>query len=66
MTITVNGERQDVPDGMTVASLLSHLGLTIGRVAVERNRDVLPRAKWNETRVEANDSYEIVQLVGGG
>jgi sulfur carrier protein len=66
MTITVNGEQRDVPDGMTVAALLSHLGLTIGRVAVERNRDVLPRAKWNETRVEASDSYEIVQLVGGG
>jgi thiamine biosynthesis protein ThiS len=66
MTITVNGERRDVPDGMTVAELLSHLGLTIGRVAVERNRDVLPRAKWNETPVETSDSYEIVQLVGGG
>jgi thiamine biosynthesis protein ThiS len=66
MTITVNGERREVPEGMTVAALLVHLGLTIGRVAVERNRDVLPRAKWNETRVEANDSYEIVQLVGGG
>ena len=66
MTITVNGERREVPDGMSVAALLSHLGLTAGRVAVERNRDMLPRAKWNETRVEANDSYEIVQLVGGG
>ena len=66
MTITVNGERREVPDGMSVAALLSHLGLTAGRVAVERNRDVLPRTKWNETRVEANDSYEIVQLVGGG
>jgi sulfur carrier protein len=66
MTITVNGERREVPDGMTVAALLVHLGLTVGRVAVERNRDVLPRTQWNETRVEANDSYEIVQLVGGG
>ena len=66
MTITVNGERREVPDGMSVAASLSHLGLTAGRVAVERNRDVLPRTKWNETRVEANDSYEIVQLVGGG
>jgi sulfur carrier protein len=66
MTITVNGELREVPDGMTVAALLSHLGLTVGRVAVERNRDVLPRTKWNETRVETNDSYEIVQLVGGG
>jgi sulfur carrier protein len=66
MTITVNGERREVPDGMSVAALLSHLALTAGRVAVERNRDVLPRTQWNETRVEANDSYEIVQLVGGG
>ena len=66
MTITVNGERHEVPDGMSVAALLSHLGLTVGRVAVERNRDVLPRTQWNETLVEANDSYEIVQLVGGG
>ncbi len=66
MTITVNGERRDVPDGMSVASLLVHLGLTVGRVAVERNRDVLPRTQWNETPVVTGDSYEIVQLVGGG
>ncbi len=66
MTVTINGERRDVPDAMSVAALLSHLGLTVGRVAVERNRDVLPRTRWNETLVEPNDSYEIVQLVGGG
>ena len=66
MTITVNGELRDVPDGMSVGALLAHLGLTAGRVAVERNRDVLPRSQWNGTLVEPNDSYEIVQLVGGG
>jgi thiamine biosynthesis protein ThiS len=66
VTITINGELRDVPDALSVAALLSHLGLTVGRVAVERNRDVLPRSRWNETLVEPNDSYEIVQLVGGG
>jgi thiamine biosynthesis protein ThiS len=66
MTITVNGESREVPEGLTVVSLLEHIGLIAGRVAVERNRDVLPRARWQQTPVEASDSYEIVQLVGGG
>ncbi|HXW17715.1 MAG TPA: sulfur carrier protein ThiS [Candidatus Acidoferrales bacterium] len=66
MNVTVNGESREVPEGMTVVSLLEHLGLNAGRVAVERNRDVLPRARWQQTPVEAADCYEIVQLVGGG
>ena len=66
MNVTVNGESREVPEGMTVVSLLEHLGLNAGRVAVERNRDVLPRARWPQTPVEASDCYEIVQLVGGG
>ena len=66
MTITVNGERHDVPDGLTVTALLDHLHLNSGRVAIERNRVILPRSRWSETLVESADSFEIVQLVGGG
>jgi thiamine biosynthesis protein ThiS len=66
MTITINGEPREVPDGLTVAALLEHVGLNAGRVAIERNRDVLPRTRWKDTRVEGSDAYEIVQLVGGG
>jgi sulfur carrier protein len=66
MTITINGDQREVPDGLTVAALLEHVGLNAGRVAVERNRDVLPRTRWKDTRVETSDAYEIVQLVGGG
>jgi thiamine biosynthesis protein ThiS len=40
--------------------------LNAGRVAIERNLEILPRPKWPETRVEAGDCYEIVQFVGGG
>jgi thiamine biosynthesis protein ThiS len=66
MTITVNGEKHDVPDGLTVAALLGHLKMAGDRVAIERNLDILPRAAWDATVVQPNDSYEIVHFVGGG
>jgi thiamine biosynthesis protein ThiS len=66
MTVTVNGESCEVPDGLTVTGLLEHLGLTAVRVAIERNLDILPRAAWPETLVQPSDSFEIVQFVGGG
>jgi thiamine biosynthesis protein ThiS len=66
MTVTVNGERREIPDGLNIIALLEHLGMSNGRVAVERNRDILPRARWQETQVESNDSFEIVHFVGGG
>lgn len=66
MTVVINGESQQIPDGLTVAALLGHLGMRSERVAIERNRDILPRALWTETQVQASDSFEIVQFVGGG
>ncbi|MGH9815283.1 MAG: sulfur carrier protein ThiS [Candidatus Acidiferrales bacterium] len=66
MRVLINGEGREVPQGATVAALLGELQLPAERVAIERNRDILPRALWAATRVEAGDSYEIVQLVGGG
>ncbi|MGH9690981.1 MAG: sulfur carrier protein ThiS [Candidatus Acidiferrales bacterium] len=66
MTVTINGDRREIPDGLTVAALLEHLGMTDGRVAIERNLDILPRARWKETAVQSNDSFEIVHFVGGG
>ncbi|MGB0036537.1 MAG: sulfur carrier protein ThiS [Candidatus Acidiferrales bacterium] len=66
MTIVVNGERHEIPEGLTVAALLDHLGMTTDRVAIERNLDILPRARWGETKIQPNDSFEIVHFVGGG
>ncbi len=66
MTVTINGERREVPDGLNVILLLEHLGMRVDRVAIERNLDMLPRARWHETQVQPNDSFEIVQFVGGG
>jgi sulfur carrier protein len=66
MTVTINGERREIPDGLSVAALLDHLGMNAGRVAVECNLAILPRTKWRETAVQSGDSFEIVQFVGGG
>lgn len=66
IAIVVNGERKELPGGTTVARLLEILGLTAGRVAVERNQKILPRAEWAATPVATGDRYEIVQFVGGG
>ena len=66
MTVTINGERREIPDGLTVAALLDHLGMMPSRVAIERNLEIAPRARWNEIAIAADDRFEIVHLVGGG
>jgi thiamine biosynthesis protein ThiS len=66
MTIVVNGETRATKPGTTVIDLLRELGLEAGRVAVERNLEILPRPQWAGTQVEPGDRYELVQFVGGG
>ncbi len=66
VTIQVNGEPREVSEGLTVADLLDRLDFRGDRVAVERNLEILPRARWTGTRLEAGDRLEIVQFVGGG
>lgn len=66
MQLTVNGESLKVPDGLTVATLLVHLKLTDGPVAVERNREVIPRADHASTQLTDGDQLELVHFVGGG
>jgi len=64
--IMVNGEMRSAAEGATVTQLLDALGIHGGRVAIERNLQILPRGLWNDTRVAPGDRYEIVQFVGVG
>jgi thiamine biosynthesis protein ThiS len=66
VTITVNGEQRSANPGSTVTDLLRELGLDSGRVAIERNLEILSRPHWQKTILQAGDRYEIVQFVGGG
>ena len=64
--VQVNGERKELRAGLSVRELLDQLGLNPGRVAIEYNLEILPKAKWDETRIAGGDRFEIVQFVGGG
>jgi sulfur carrier protein len=66
INIAVNGEQREVPPGLSVSALLSHLQVDSGRVALERNLAILPRAEWGKTQVQPGDRFEIVHFVGGG
>jgi sulfur carrier protein len=66
MHVTVNGEAREIADGLSVRGLVEALGLTEGPVAVEKNREIVPRALHAQTPLAENDVIEIVHLVGGG
>jgi len=66
LRLTVNGEARKADPGTTVAALLRAMGIDPARVAVERNRDVVPRATWNDAGLCDGDRIEIVAFIGGG
>ncbi len=66
ITIIVNGEQRAAKPGSTITDLLREMGLDPGRVAIERNLEILSRPDWQKTSLQPGDRYEIVQFVGGG
>lgn len=66
ITIRLNGVDREISSGSTVTGLLGEIGMDRSRVAVERNRDVVPKARYDVTIIEAGDQLEIVGFVGGG
>jgi sulfur carrier protein len=65
MKIVINGQEQILAPA-TLAQLVEQLGMKQDRVAVELNRDIVPRAAWAETNLAEGDRLEIVHFVGGG
>jgi thiamine biosynthesis protein ThiS len=65
MTLTVNGEARDVPDGETIRALVARHNLTPEKVAIELNRRLVRSDKY-DTRLKDGDEVEIVTFVGGG
>ena len=64
--ILVNGESREVPRGCTIEQLIALIELTGKRVAVARNRDVVPRSTYAEVALAEGDRVEILEAVGGG
>ena len=66
MRLVINGKEQSFGDSLNLAQLVEQLGMKGDRVAVELNRDIVPRAQWTETTLNDGDKLEIVHFVGGG
>jgi len=66
MQVKLNGEPREIPDGLTVAGLLAHLGVKAPRVAVEVNEAVVTKERYEACEIRAGDAVEIVAFVGGG
>lgn len=66
VNVFLNGEQRLLPDGTTVADLLALLKLDARYLAVELNREVIPRAEHSHVVLSDGDQIEIVTLVGGG
>ena len=66
IAISVNGETRNVPQGATVALLLTTIGLDTRKVAVERNEEIVPRSTYAAVALHEGDKLEIVHFIGGG
>jgi thiamine biosynthesis protein ThiS len=69
MKLHINGEARDFsnsPAPFTLAALVEILGMKADRIAVELNRNIVPRDRWTETRLNEGDQLEVVHFVGGG
>ena len=66
VAVRVNGEEIRLPEGASVASVLERLKVSTPRVAVERNREIVPKSEYATTGLSPGDVLEVVEFVGGG
>ena len=66
ISITLNAEPRIMPSGATLADLITQLDLDPRGVAIERNREIVPKSAWDALVLEEGDKLEVVQFVGGG
>jgi len=66
MQVTINGEARSLDKPVSLEALLSTLGIDARKVAIERNREIVPRGQYGQTTVAEGDALEIVHFIGGG
>jgi thiamine biosynthesis protein ThiS len=66
MNVSINGEGRSFDSVLTLSALVDSLGMKPDRVAVELNREIVPRDQWTSTQLAEGDQLEIVHFVGGG
>lgn len=66
ISVTINGEKREVPGEIDLDQLLELFSLPKQRVAIELNQTVVRRSDWPSTKVRDNDKIEVIHFVGGG
>jgi sulfur carrier protein len=66
LQVRVNGDDRAVPDGATVADLVSALGLEPRGIAVAVDGEVVTRRRWQEHTLAAGDQVEVLTIAQGG
>lgn len=66
MKVRVNGKETEVEPGATIGRIIDSVTPDRSRVAVERNKEIVPRATYDATPVAEGDVIEVVTLAGGG
>lgn len=66
LSIILNGDPRSVAEGTSIAALVADIGLNPAKVAVERNREIVPRSTLADVVLADGDALEIVHFVGGG
>ena len=66
ISIILNGEDLECPNRLNFLAFLQYLELEPRSLAIELNREILPKSEWEKRQVENGDKIEIVQFVGGG
>lgn len=66
MKVSINGKKTDIENGVTIEKLLVSLGVRPEGIAVELNKEIVPKASHKRTIIKENDSIEIIRMAGGG
>ena len=66
MKVKINGNIEEIKEGETIEGLLASRSINKSGIAVELNREIVPRAKHGEIKLKEGDSLEIVRMTGGG
>ena len=66
MNIQLNGESHQLATALSLQQLIAEMDLADKRLAIELNREIVPRSRFSDTVLKEGDIIEIVHAIGGG
>ena len=66
MQVTINGEKRELAENLSISEMLKNLELPSERVAIELNKEVVRKKDWENIKVNDADKIEVIHFVGGG